>query len=130
MREGDEFGWVYGGSHTLPLPAPVSGTVVCKNTTLRGDLRPVRQAPYGRGSVITLSPETGALAHAHLSSPRNHARRIRKRARMLTDRVTRAVASPDIGPCLNDGGLPVADIASLLGEDRFWRLLEKFIGGE
>lgn len=130
LQEGDDFGWVYGGSHTLPLSAPVSGTVVCRNNKLHTTEDGLRSAPYRQGVIITLSPAPGALAHARLSSPRNHARRVRKRARMLADRLLRPLASPAIGPCLNDGGVPVATLEEYLGEDKYWSLLMRFIGGE
>ncbi|MDT8324046.1 MAG: hypothetical protein RRA94_08050 [Bacteroidota bacterium] len=130
LREGDEFGWVYGGSHAIPLSAPVSGTVVCRNRKLHTTEDGLRSAPYGKGVIVTLSPDVGALAHARLSSARNHTRRIRKRARMITDRVQRQLASPAIGPCLNDGGSPVTSLEQFLGEDRYWALLSNFIGGE
>jgi glycine cleavage system H protein len=130
VREGEEFGWVYGGSHTIPLPAPVSGTVVCRNTNLRNSSDCVRHSPYQEGAIITIAPAVGALAHARLSSSRNHARRIRKRVRAVTERVERVIATPDIGICLNDGGIPVSSLEKLLGEERYWRLVYKFLGGE
>jgi len=130
VREGEEFGWVYGGSHTIPLPAPVSGTVVCRNRNLRSSSDCVRHTPYREGAIVTLAPAAGALAHAHLSSSRNHARRIRKRTRVVTDRVERLLGAPDIGVCLNDGGIRISSLEAFLGEDRYWHLVCKFIGGE
>ncbi|MCB2204004.1 hypothetical protein KQI65_04590 [bacterium] len=130
LQEGDTFGWVYGGSHTVPLSAPVSGTVVCRNTFLRTTPDVVRSAPYEKGALVTISPSVASLAHAQLSTPRNHDRRIRKRARTLSDRITRMLASPMVGPCLNDGGAPVSSLEQMLGEERYWKLLSNFIGGE
>jgi glycine cleavage system H lipoate-binding protein len=130
LREGENFGWVYGGSHAIPLSAPVSGTVVCRNNKLHTTDDGLRAAPYRQGVIVTIFPAAGALAHARLSSPRNHARRIRKRARLLTERLTRELASPAIGPCLNDGGEPVATLAQFLGDEKYWALLDQFIGGE
>ncbi len=130
LREGENFGWVYGGSHTIPLSAPVSGTVVCRNSKLHTTDDGLRTAPYREGVIVTLSPAAGALAHARLSSPRNHARRIRKRVQQLTEGLTQQLASPAIGPCLNDGGVPVTTLAQFLGEEKYWSLLDRFIGGE
>lgn len=130
VREGDEFGWVYCGHRTLPLSAPVSGTIVCRNTDLTSTAASVRASPYEKGCVLTISPVMGALATARLSSPRNHMRRIRKHGRVLTNQIQRLLQSPDLGPCLNDGGTTVSRLDELLGEERYWSLLQKFVGGE
>ena len=130
VREGDEFGWVYGGNRTLPLSAPVSGTIVCRNTELLSTAQSVRQSPYEKGCVLTISPVMGALATARLSSPRNHMRRIRKRGRTLSSQIQRILQSPDLGPCLNDGGTPITRLNDLLGDDRYWAMLQKFVGGD
>ena len=130
VREGEDFGWVYGGNHTLPLSAPVSGTIVCRNTDLLDSTDSVRTHPYARGCVVTLAPDVGALATARLSSPRNHIRRIRRRSRDINERLQRLLSSPGIGLCLNDGGEPVTSLEELLGKERYWDLLAKFVGGE
>lgn len=130
VREGEDFGWVYGGCRTLPLSAPVSGTVICRNTDLCSTASSVMQSPYERGCIVTIAPAIGALATARLSSPKNHIRRIRKRGRILNDRMQRMLASPELGPCLNDGGAPVEDLEKFLGEERYWNLLQRFVGGD
>ncbi len=130
VREGEEFGWVYGGNNAIPLSAPVSGTVVCRNMDLLYATDSVRTRPYEKGCIVTLAPEVGALATARLSSPRNHIRRIRRRGRDLNDRLRKLMTSPELGLCLNDGGEPVSSIEELFGEQRYWELLRKFVGGE
>lgn len=130
VREGEEFGWVYGGNHTLPLSAPVSGTVMCRNTDLLDTTNAVRTQPYARGCIVTFAPDVGALATARLSSPRNHIRRIRRHGREFNERMRRLLTSPQVGLCLNDGGEPVSSLEELLGEQRYWELLQKFVGGE
>jgi glycine cleavage system H lipoate-binding protein len=129
VREGEDFGWVYGGSHTIPLSAPVSGTVSCRNTELFSTVRHIRQSPYQRGCIVTISPEIASLANAHLSSAQTQTRRIRKQVLYLSQRISEAISSPDIGVCLNDGGTEVRSIRSLMGEQGYWELLARFVGG-
>ncbi|PLX32036.1 MAG: hypothetical protein C0600_03895 [Ignavibacteria bacterium] len=129
VREGEHFGWVYGGSHTIPLSAPISGTVSCRNTGLLASIESTRTSPYQKGCVVTMEPDVGALADAQLVTPAAQARNIQQQVRELSQHIADAAALPDVGICLNDGGTQVKSLSNLFGEDAYWQLISRFVGG-
>lgn len=132
VREGEAFGWVYAWNKTLPLPAPVSGVVVCRRGEHLDSMRALRAHPYTDGGLLTISPTVGTLATARVYPPAVHARRIQRHETSLAARLQRALEcrDDDIGPCLNDGGVPVSSLPELLGAERYWKLVTGYIGGE
>lgn len=130
LREGEAFGWVYAWNRTLPLPTPVSGMVVCRSGGRVDSVGRLRKSPYREGSLLTISPVAGTLATAHVYPPATHGKRIQRNCRSLAARVTRAMSKPVLGACLNDGGEPVTTLEQMLGADRYWKLVDHFIGGE
>ncbi|MFZ1731036.1 MAG: hypothetical protein WBQ23_16395 [Bacteroidota bacterium] len=130
LREGEAFGWVYAWNQTLPLPAPISGVVLCRNRERLDSVEQLRTSPYSEGCLLTIAPSVGTLATAHVYSPAAHARRTQRHCRSILERVSRSIDDPDIGMCLNDGGAPVTSLSRMLGPDRYWKLVKHFIGGD
>ena len=130
LREGEAFGWVYAWNKTLPLPAPVSGLVVCRNGRHLDSISKLRSSPYDEGVLLTIRPAIGTLATAKVCSARTQAAKIRRNCNSLADRLTKALAKPDLGLCLNDWGEAVTSLPQLLGPERYWKLLCQYIGGE
>ena len=90
----------------------------------------LRSSPYRDGCLLTISPTVGTLATAHVYSPATHGKRIQRHCRGILDRVSRSLAEPGVGVCLNDGGLPVATLSEMLGPALYWKLVKHFIGGD
>jgi glycine cleavage system H lipoate-binding protein len=130
LREGEAFGWVYAWNKTLPLPAPVSGLVVCRNGGHLDSISKLRGSPYREGVLLTIRPTIGTLATAKVCAARTQAARIRRNCHSLADRLTKTLAKPELGLCLNDGGVAVTSLPQLLGPERYWKLLCQYIGGE
>ncbi|MBR9976157.1 MAG: hypothetical protein KFF77_11295 [Bacteroidetes bacterium] len=132
VREGEAFGWVYAWNKTLPLPAPVSGVVICRSGEHIDSMDKLRTSPYTDGCLLTLSPAVGTLATARVYSPAVHARRIQRHETSMTARLRRTLEEgiDRVGLCLNDGGTPVASLPELLGRERYWKLVSGYIGGE
>lgn len=132
VREGEAFGWVYAWNKTLPLPAPVSGVVVCRRGEHTDSMNKLRASPYTDGCLLTLSPAVGTLATAKVYTPASHARRIQRHEASIAGRLRRTLEEgiDRVGICLNDGGAPVASLPDLLGHERYWKLISGYIGGE
>lgn len=129
LREGEAFGWVYAWNQTLPLPAPISGIVSCRNRERLDSAGQLRSSPYNGGCLLTIAPAVGTLATAHVHSPAAHGRRIQRHCRGILERLARTAADPNLGVCLNDGGAPVENLAEMLGHERYWSLVKHFIAG-
>ena len=133
VREGEAFGWVYAWNKTLPLPAPVSGVVICRSGEHLDSMHSLRRQPYGDGCLLTVSPAVGTLATARVHSPSAHSRRIQRHESSIAARLLRSMerhGAGDIGLCLNDGGAPVSSLAEMLGPEGYWKLICGYIGGE
>ncbi len=130
VREGDAFGWVYAWNQTLPLPAPISGVVLCRDGGHLDSIDALRKNPYRNGCLLTLSPSVGTLATARVYSPAVHQRRIQRHCRAIVSRISRVMSHPELGLCLNDGGEPVASLSQMLGQDRYWKMIRHFIAGD
>jgi glycine cleavage system H lipoate-binding protein len=129
LREGEAFGWVYAWNQTLPLPAPISGTVLCRNRERLDSVSQLRSNPYRDGCLLTISPTVGTLASAKVYSPATHSGRTQRHCQAVLAKVTRVLSDSDIGICLNDGGAPVQTLTEMLGPERTWKLVKHFIGG-
>jgi glycine cleavage system H lipoate-binding protein len=133
LREGEAFGWVYAWNKTLPLPAPVSGVVICRSDEHLDSMHTLRHEPYGDGCLLTVSPAVGTLATARVHSPSAHSRRIQRHESSIAARLLRTMerhGAGEIGLCLNDGGTPVSSLAEMLGPEGYWKLICGYIGGE
>lgn len=129
LREGEAFGWVYAWNKTLPLPAPVSGRVICRGGRGLETVACLRGNPYTTGGLLTIQPALGTVAEAPVCSALTQGKRFLRGTRAIADRLARASARADLGLCLNDGGTPVRSICEMLGEERYWKLLAHYIGG-
>ncbi|MDX9759547.1 MAG: hypothetical protein RBU27_10335 [Bacteroidota bacterium] len=129
LREGEAFGWVYAWNKTLPLPAPVSGHVICRSGRGLESVANLRGNPYTTGSLLTIQPTLGTMAEAPVRSARVQRTRFQRGTRALADRLMREASRADLGLCLNDGGAPVHSLPEMLGQERFWKLLQQHIGG-
>jgi glycine cleavage system H lipoate-binding protein len=130
LREGEAFGWVYAWNQTLPLPAPISGIVLCRNRERLDSVEQLRTSPYSDGCLLTVAPSVGTLATARVYSPSAHGKRTQRHCRSILDRVVHEISESDLGICLNDGGAPVDSLPGMFGPDRYWKLVKHFIGGD
>lgn len=116
-------GWdVIVGDTAVPMLAPVDGEVVRVNPDVVADPRLPSSEPYDRGWLleVRVPAESGSLA--------NLLRRNVARAWLddTAERV-RAMATPELGVLLPDGGVPVDGLARALAPDRWVDVAREFL---
>jgi len=121
--EQGEKGWtVRVGPHTVAMLAPVGGEVVAVNRRLLDTPDLVNDAPYGEGWLLRLrAPRLRAHVRNLLSG---------ELARAWTEDAARALRramATDLGPVMQDGGVPVDGIARSLSPEGWEELAARFL---
>jgi glycine cleavage system H lipoate-binding protein len=107
--------------HTVDLLSPVQGEVVEVNHEVIGTPQLVCEAPYGRGWLLKIRVANAATALKNLLSPRL--------ANVWMDEAHEELGilmQGDLGPVLQDGGLPVPGFAAQLAGDRWPEIAKRF----
>jgi glycine cleavage system H protein len=128
FSQGDTICEIDLGIGMLPLRAPVAGAAIDGNRSLWEEPNRLVTDPYGEGWIIHLVLEDpseleGLLAaEAAREQMRYDLRRFRRRValRLLADTET-------VGPCLADGGEPLADLRQMLGGTAYLDILKELI---
>jgi len=124
LAAGETACWLEEGAELLPIPSPVAGTVVARNSGALAEPDLVARSPYDAGWLFEVDEgqPDGALrgpeeardaAEAALASFRSAAGRA---LRTGQDRV---------GPTLQDGGEPLSDLRAMLGPSRYAMLVRE-----
>lgn len=125
VDKGEPLGWAYAGPSALPLPAPASGRLVRRNTTDPAPLSFFRETHPSPWLVMLDEAEPDSLCDVEEA-----ARATASDLTSLTVALSAALRemSADPGPCLNDGGTPVASCAEALGLPRYMDILTRILG--
>jgi glycine cleavage system H lipoate-binding protein len=127
LTRGAPFAWLYAANSVIPLPSPIAGVIVRQNPAIDEDGVVLRSAPYDLGWLVTVHP-TEPEAGTDLLPPSDAALLFRHDMERYVARAARtlnAQRGPD-GPCLNDGGTPVASLEEALGGTAFSALIASF----
>lgn len=120
VERGQTIAWLHGGMRVIPIPAPVSGTIVGVNAAVLRDPALVKRDGYGRGWLVALAPADAAWE----SFPRGEdaeaflRRESGRFTRFLEERLQFATA---------DGGELVAPAPWLVGEEGWKTLTAAFL---
>ncbi|MFA6147492.1 MAG: glycine cleavage system protein H [bacterium] len=117
LTQGDVAWNLVVGSVKIPMLSPVDGEVVAVNPEILRSPAVLSQDPYGKGWLFRVkSPRIAADKRNLLSG--NVARSWMENA---LDRL-RPVNPENLGPVLQDGGMPIEGLARALGGDRWDKL--------
>ncbi len=120
--------WVVDDSELLPVRAPVSGTILRTNGTVRQDPSLIAKCAYDDGWLLEVEccgplGEQPGLVSAHQQQEETTAQ-LRQLARFGTQDPT---AYTRLGPTMANGGEPITSLRRFLGAKRYHRLIEQFI---
>ncbi|MBL0175309.1 MAG: hypothetical protein IPP94_08615 [Ignavibacteria bacterium] len=118
VERGQPLGWIYLEQRVIPLPSPLTGTVLRQNEQLLADPVVLTTNGYDFGWLVMLRPDRLPEERKHLLTPADMrpvmelavGSLIQKAARRLT------VMDQQADICMNDGGVPVASLYDALGE--------------
>lgn len=121
IQQGQQLVTLSRGNKEISTIAPVSGTIVEVNTALANDPTLVNSSPYDRGWVAKIAPANLAMELRNLLHGVTADRwRDALRSQLV------ASFSPRIGTVLQDGGLVIDDISSLLSDEDWQRVASEF----
>ena len=120
VHRGDSIAVIRAGRRAIRIGAPVDGTIVGVNRSIRRNPGLVKEDPYGRGWLFLVAPRddawkrlpSGASAEAWAASER------RRLARFVEG---------ELGLAAADGGELIAPAPALLGEDAWKRVVAAFL---
>ena len=125
VRQGQVGYWLSETDSLVPLLAPVSGRIVRRNASVRRRPLLVVETPYDRGWLLELDcrqweSERSALidAAAMEERARDQTISIRRQLSEWAESGSRAV-----GITMGDGGERITEVRSLLGADRYRRMI-------
>jgi glycine cleavage system H lipoate-binding protein len=123
VRQGEPAWTLRGSAGPLPMVSPVDGMVVATNAKAR--VGAVESDPYGDGWLMCVhAPHYARDARQLLTGSAARAWMEDAAARL------RAAVSPDLGPALADGGVPVNGIAGEVGPEVWGRIAKEFFFAE
>ncbi|HYG67811.1 MAG TPA: glycine cleavage system protein H [Anaeromyxobacteraceae bacterium] len=120
VHRGDPIAVIRAGKRTIQIGAPVDGTIVAVNASVRRNPELVRDASYGAGWLFTIAPADGGyMRFPHGDEAAEWMRGERRRlARFLEG---------ELGIAAADGGELPAPTPALLGEESWKRLSAAFL---
>ncbi len=131
IRQGHVFCWVVCGPATLPIAAPVSGTVVVTNPKLAGRPTLINIDPHGEGWFVLVDPSDldrelaklfkGKSAVSWMDNERKKFERLTALLRWTPSPTSTAKSIPEVGMTLADGGERFFGLADA---DRLKRYME------
>jgi glycine cleavage system H lipoate-binding protein len=124
LVQGEVACWVVDDGEPLPLRTPVSGAVARVNAAVQRDPSLVARFPYDAGWLLETERTGDPAALRELTGANER----RARAAGQIRRFHRAASGylrtdQDLGATSRDGGERLADMRSILGRDRYHRLV-------
>jgi hypothetical protein len=110
----------------IPVPAPVSGTVLAVNSEVQQNPALLLRSPYERGWLLRLRGRSRAVDLPGLHDGTEAARRAADTLGRIRDEAMVALSGGDSpGVTLPDGGELVPELRRVLGIERYARLLQR-----
>ncbi len=128
LKRGERFCEIELDSGTLPLRLPLSGVLEATNSALTDSVQPIVTAPYVDGWLIELRTDLREEFDALVpcDGARDRARHdLRRFGRLAALDVLKT--GSEVGATLPDGGEPLTDLHSILGDARYLSLLRDVI---
>jgi glycine cleavage system H protein len=136
IEQDHVFCWLVCGSTTLPLLAPVSGTVVAANRKLRALPRLVTSEPHGEGWLVEVEPsdlardlerlQQGDAAASWMARERRKFERLASLLGWSTSLERGPPGRSRLGLTLANGGERVIDKADAVSINRYMELIGQF----
>lgn len=124
LSQGRTAWWVLDDEVLIPLPSPLSGTVLRVNPRLADDPSLLAAAPYDDGWLVEARGRSSLDDQPNLLDAEQQARHTATQLARIGRHVARIVGSDGaIGPTLADGGEHLTDLRQILGAQRYRRLV-------
>jgi glycine cleavage system H protein len=127
LAPGETACWLADGPELLPLPSPVAGTVVARNSAVLAEPGLVASSPYEAGWLFEVEAEpAGGAALPAANEARQAADDALARFLAAAGKALSRGRSA-AGPTLPDGGEPLTDLRAMLGPSRYAGLVRRHL---
>lgn len=127
VARGEVLATVLRGGRRLELRSPIDGTVKAVNAALAEAPDGLADAPFDAGWLYQVEPRKVGASLKRMRIAEEAAEWMRAEARRFRDAVADLARPPELaGATALDGGVPVAGVATLLDDEGFERLAERF----
>ena len=122
VRQGEK-GWTLkAGNKSIAMLSPVNGEIIEVNQEVLANPSLLNSDPYGKGWLLKIKAEDFVRDCKNLLSGRLARRWIDD----VTDRLRAVMATRELGPVYQDGGVLVKDMARKIDEKNWDRLVGEF----
>lgn len=128
LRKGEPMAKIHRLSRTLIVPAPVDGTVVSVNESLRHGPLPLDADPYGAFWFVTAMPVEHTEALAFLKVGDRAVQWLKGEMQKFVEFLAGRLTPQALGVALPDGARPVVGAALALDEEAFGQFQREFAG--
>ncbi len=130
VEKGQRLATLWRLGRRLDLAAPVSGTVVTANKTVKENLNALTADPYGAGWLAVLWPveHTEALRGLHVGE--RAVRWLEREIQRFADFLAARTSPELLGAALPDGAHPVIGAALALDDEAWEAFAREFAGGD
>lgn len=127
VKSGEYCAWIVLKGGTVPLRAPLSGTVININRPLRNNPQSIMSDPLIAGWMIEIGQATELQPHLlDRKQAMLHYTKERERFTTMLCNATRRTAL-DVGTTLADGGSFVANLGEVIGQKKLFSLILEII---
>ena len=120
--------WIVEDSELVPIPSPVTGTILGINTMVQHDPSLISTSPYQDGWLFETSAYTEVDTRGGLLQASEMREQSMEQLDELREYILKATSDhADIGTTLADGGEPIDDLRRILSSDRYLALILQFL---
>ncbi|MFC1627632.1 glycine cleavage system protein H [Gemmatimonadota bacterium] len=120
--------WIVEDSELVPIPSPVTGTVLAINTMVQHDPSFISSSPYEEGWLFETSADAFVNSREHMIPAIEMREQSMEQLNELREYILQVTSDhADIGTTLADGGEPFTDLRRILPTDRYLALILRFL---
>ena len=127
IRHNEVCAWIVIDGGTLPLRAPLSGSITCVNSQLCETPSALKESPFRDGWLFEVEIKPDEAIRAHFMAKKDAERIFAADIARFRGRLRREIdnAAGKSGATLYDGGEFIGDAASMLGGKRYVAILKE-----
>ena len=124
--------WIILVDGTLPIMSPIDGEVIAVNTTLIEHPEYVNNYPFDSGWLFEIEFKKSQFISSQFHGFRKAQEVYNKDSLRFTVALSKAMkeVSPSIGTTLADGGMPLRDISSILGQKKYFDIVRHVLSSK
>jgi len=132
INQGQVCCWIVTEDGTVPILAPLTGTLAATNSSLSQQRDLLNRSPYEQGWLMQVEPDNLARETRHLFGEDKASARCARDAGKLKRALNSLLnkSKKEVGPTLCDGGKTLNHVRDIIGPGRYFELINGFFAGK